>query len=327
MSASVEALAVSPSYAHDRLLLATTSAYDPQSGHHHALLRSTDGGIHWESERAGLPDEPMSYVAFSPRFAIDRTAYLACGDRLYRSLDAGLRWTAVGPVPDAPALYEMVVERQGGVYLASGTPYHAAGNGVWHYTTPAQNIVVDSSFEAGSGWECPQTVWPAAYSQRVAYDGAWSVRIGVDNRSSGSASYSSARQDVTIPGDAISATLQCHVYPVSGETTAATQDEVLGRQATAAGDAQYLLVLDPVSGEILESLFWQLSNDQAWQPFSFDLMTYAGRTVKLHFGVYNDAASGHTGMYVDNVSLKVWRPPVTEQEQWGYLPVILGESP
>jgi hypothetical protein len=132
---------------------------------------------------------------------------------------------------------------------------------------------------------------------------------------------------VTIPGEAISATLQFQVYPVSGETTMAAQHDVLSQEGIAAGDAQYLLVLDPVSGAILDELFWQLSNDQVWQPFAVDLTAHAGRTIKLHFGVYNDAAGGHTGMYVDNVSLQVWRPPVAEQEHWQYLPAILDGEP
>jgi hypothetical protein len=325
MDAGVNAFAVSPDYARDQTLLATTGRYDPVSGNLYAVLRSADGGVHWELVGRGLPNAPIDYLAFSPRFAIDRTAYLACEGLLYRSLDGGFDWTAVGPAPDAPVLYEMAVDDRGGVYVASGREYGAVGNGVWHYTTPAQDILIDGGFEVDSGWEIPLTEWLAAYSQRVVYDGLWSMRVGVDNKPNAVVAYSSARQEVTIPADAISATLQCYVYPISGEAVQAAQSQVFAPDAAAAGDAQYLLLLDPADNDILDVLFWQLSNAQRWQHRTFDLTPYAGRTLKLHFGVLNDRAGGRTGMYVDDVSLLVQRPAVPWREYQRYLPIILAD--
>jgi len=321
MDAGVDAFAVSPNYAQDGTLLAAVSWYDPVAGHHYSFLRSVDGGVHWESIGMGLPYAEARSITFSPYFAIDRTVYQTYEDQLYRSVDGGFRWTAVGSAPDKPALYEVVVDRQGGVYVASGAEYRAAGDGVWRYTTPAQDILVNGGFELDSGWEIPLTAWLAAYSQRVAFDGAWSMRVGVDNRPNVYAGYSSARQEVTIPADAISATLQCYVYPISGEAVQASQDQVLAQDANAAGDAQYLLLLDPDTGAIIDVLFWQLSNTQQWQQHTFDLTGYAGQMIKLHFGVHNDTAGGRTGMYVDNVSLVIKRPSVMTYLQ--YLPMIL----
>lgn len=323
MDGTVDSLAVSPSYAHDHTLLATVGWSEPVSGRRFGLLRSVDGGIHWEVGGPGLPDAEMGYLAMSPRFALDRTAYLTVANRLYRSLDGGLSWTAVGPAPRAPHLYEVVVDHQGDVYVASGEPFSEVGAGVWHYSTPAQDILINGGFEVDSGWEIPVTPWPADYSQRVVYDGAWSMRVGVDNRPNASVSYSSARQDVTIPADAISATLECHVYPISGEAVQVRQHQVFGQDTVAAGDAQYLLLLHPGTGAIVDRLFWQLSNAQQWQPYSFDLIPYAGQTIKLHFGVYNDAAGGRTGMYVDNVSLVVQLPSLPGPEHRRHLPVIM----
>jgi hypothetical protein len=157
------------------------------------------------------------------------------------------------------------------------------------------------------------------------------MRIGIVNDGNEYA-YSSARQVVTVPADAISATLRCYVYPVSGDAAKVAQDQVfsdgivsedlLGAMPSA-GDAQYLLLLDPSTGAIVETLFWELSNAQTWQAHTFDLTGYAGQPLKLHFGVYNDGAGQWTGMYVDNVSLVVQRPPLPEVAAWQYLPLVL----
>lgn len=317
MDSSVNSLALSPNYAHDQTLLATVgwNEPDPVSGRRFDLVRSVDGGLNWKVHSTGLPDAEMGYLAFSPRFALDGTAYLTVQDRLYRSLDGGLSWTTVGPAPGPLDLQELAVDREGDVYVAAGKRYALVGGGVWHYATPAYDIVVDGGFEVDSGWEMPDTAWPAGYSQRVIYDGMRSMRVGVDNESNEVVSWSSARQVVTLPADALSATLQCHVYPMSGEAAQrgtaqpAAQAQVLARDPAAAGDAQYLLLLDPTNkDDIVDVLFWQLSNAQQWQVYAFDLTAYAGQALKLHFGVYNDDAGGRTGMYVDNVSLVVQRP-------------------
>ena len=91
--------------------------------------------------------------------------------------------------------------------------------------------------------------------------------------------------------------------------------------AVVAGDAQYGLILDPTSGDILETIFWQLSNDQAWQTHTFDLSGYAGQTIRLHFGVYNDGLNGATAVYLDNAALLV-----EQGDRWTnkvFLPAIL----
>ena len=322
---SVDSLALSPDYARDGTLLATVGWEKTVAGRRFDLLRSVDGGLSWQAHSTGLPDTDMGYLAFSPRFALDATAYLAVDQRLYRSVDGGLSWTDVGPAPGAPELYEMLVNREGDVFVAAGAGFSGDGNGVWRYATPAYDIVADGGFEVDSGWELPVTIAPAGYSRRVIYDGARSMRVGVIDRPNTSASYSSARQVVTIPADALTATLRCYVYPVSGEAQPATQAQVLGEEPAAAGDAQYLLLLDPDTGATVDTLFWQLSNAQAWQAHTFDLSAYAGRSLRLHFGVYNDAGGGRTGMYVDDVSLVIWRPATPPLEPQLYLPLLMRE--
>ena len=135
---------------------------------------------------------------------------------------------------------------------------------------------------------------------------------------------------MTIPADAISATLSFSVYPISGESVATRPSRVLGQEmdagmpsplGAAAGDTQYALII-PQTGSTLtpRTLFWGLSNAQAWQPYTFDLTSYAGQTFLLHLGVYNDGAGGQTGMYVDGASLVVKRAGAEAHRL--YLPLI-----
>jgi bacillopeptidase F (M6 metalloprotease family) len=48
-------------------------------------------------------------------------------------------------------------------------------------------------------------------------------------------------------------------------------------------------------------LLWQRSHE-------FDLTAYAGQTIKLNVGVYNDGQDGITAMYLDDVSLEICCP-------------------
>jgi hypothetical protein len=157
------------------------------------------------------------------------------------------------------------------------------------------------------------------------------MRVGIDNARNTYA-YSSARQVVTIPADATSARLHCYIYPVSGASATVSQSQVfpanvvsdeVSAAALTAGDAQYVLLLDPDSGGILEVLFWELSNAQSWGQRTFDLTGYAGRPIKLHFGVYNDGVGGQAAMYVDDAALIVQHPGIGEPADELYLPLIL----
>ena len=61
---------------------------------------------------------------------------------------------------------------------------------------------------------------------------------------------------------------------------------------------------------LLLKRFWQRRLDnRAWTEHgSFDLSAYAGQTVRLYFGVFNDGDGAATGMYVDEVTLVVCPP-------------------
>jgi len=185
-----------------------------------------------------------------------------------------------------------------------------------------QDLIVNGGFENTAGWQIPATDYSAGYSTEKKHGGLQSMRTGVVTLPD-VYSYSSANQEVTIPADISSATLRLWYYPLSQEllpgdsaTLAVPDRSVL--QAVAenrtperalANDVQYILMLDE-NGDILETLMWTLSSSGGWQEAYFDLTSYRDRTVRLHFGTYNDGNGKRTAMWVDDVSL-VECPPVT----------------
>ena len=60
------------------------------------VFRSDDGGVNWQPSDSGLPDGELRSIAFSPHYADDHTVYLASTQQLYRSIDDGHSWIAVG---------------------------------------------------------------------------------------------------------------------------------------------------------------------------------------------------------------------------------------
>jgi hypothetical protein len=140
---------------------------------------------------------------------------------------------------------------------------------------------------------------------------------------------------VTIPSDAISVTLTLWWNAASGEGdlpgTAAVTNPVAQAVAAGltpdealAGDRQYVLLLNQ-QGDVVEQLLWARRNIGEWQPLSFDLTDYAGKTMRLHLGVYNDGEGGVTSMFVDDGALTVWRAAATGAGPQ-YLPLVHNQA-
>jgi hypothetical protein len=180
---------------------------------------------------------------------------------------------------------------------------------VWTFSTVLTgciDLIANGGFEDTAEWEIPSTAYPAAYSQVLTHGGNRAMRTGILDPAANKYSYSSIRQLVTIPDGASSATLRAWLYPLTEETAASYLPPP---ESILAGDAQYVLVLDP-SNQWLERLFWQRRDDRDWIFYEVDLLDYAGQTIKLQFGTLNDGAAGVTAMYVDDVSLEVCSSPV-----------------
>jgi hypothetical protein len=170
------------------------------------------------------------------------------------------------------------------------------------------DIIVNGGFEESRAWALPITVYPASYSTTRFHSGTRSMRTGITNAEDNRYSYSSARQTFRIEAGAGSATLRMWIYPKSGEALNGLKPLLRAGEPFGEwpllNDLQYILILDQ-SGNILKTLFADLLDARGWAFYEFDLLRFAGRTITLHFGTYNDGWDGVSSMYVDDVSLEV----------------------
>ncbi|NJD60890.1 MAG: carboxypeptidase regulatory-like domain-containing protein [Anaerolineae bacterium] len=170
-------------------------------------------------------------------------------------------------------------------------------------------VVINSGFEDNSGWEFPVTAYTAGYTTSEKHSGSRSARTGIVNPADNIYSYSSTRQKVSIPSGSTSAYLTFWIKPYSGQVMgqALPHKPDAGASVDAAqmsGDVQYVLILDSNLNTI-GTLVWQISNSQTWTQLQFNLVGYAGKTIYLHFGTYNDGYDGISSLFVDDVSLEI----------------------
>ena len=189
----------------------------------------------------------------------------------------------------------------------------------------------NGGFETDEGWTLPVTAYRAVYSTAHQHSGARSVRAGIVDGADNRFSYSSAAQTVLIPTDTQTATLTLWLYAVSTEgelpTAARGGDEAVVQAAAngvvpttpLAGDRQYVLLLN-AQNTVLARLWWTRSNAQSWQPVTFDVRAYAGQTVRVQVGAYNDGVDGVTALFVDDVTLVTCPPNAAN-----YLPIIAND--
>ena len=119
-------------------------------------------------------------------------------------------------------------------------------------------------------------------------------------------------QSIYIPAGSASAWLTLWIYPVTTEPVvkpmAAKPEGDDFYNAPMASDAQYIRVLDAATGEQLEIIRWVKQNNPAWSFLAYDLTHWAGRSIKINVGTYNDGIDGFTVMYVDDVYFHICPP-------------------
>lgn len=310
----------SPNYATDGTLwmsyfFVEGSGYDdvPPNG----VVRSTDFGATWAKVNTGLyVDYPDGYIlglGVSPDYPADPSLYAvqrtlqydATPWMFYRSPNGGARWWMQGLAPEATPKGLIVASRD--LFFLSTI------EGLYRLRSHTWEWLVNGNAELNEAWSFPITPATAIYTTTQAHSGARSIRLGIVGTAN-KYSYSSARQRVTLPATATSARLSLWLYPTSTEAqTAAFSPEMEAAfaadalAAPAAGDAQFILIMDD-SGKILQRLLWTLDNSRTWKPYTFDMSAYIGKSIWVHFGVYNDGAGGKTGMYVDDISLTATEP-------------------
>ncbi len=191
----------------------------------------------------------------------------------------------------------------------------------------------NGDFETDTDWTLPVTAYRAIYSTEEVQRNIRSLRAGIVNAAENVFSYSSASQLVVIPTDIQTATLAFWWYPVSGEgelANAAHSPDAATVQAAAhgvaptavlAGDRQYVLLVNE-QNTVLDRLLWTRSDAQSWQRLTFELAAYAGQSVRVLFGVYNDGVDGVTAVFVDDATLVTCAPSAAAN----YLPIIASDA-
>ena len=150
----------------------------------------------------------------------------------------------------------------------------------------------NSGFEARTGWQILETPYPAAYTTAPTHSGSWAMRAGIATPQDNRYAFSSFEQTFTLPTEAISATLTYWTYPVTTDSQ---------------NDLHYVLLLD-AANEIAAILDWGRHDTRQWEAATHDLRPFAGQTLTLRFGAYNDGLDGITALYVDDVHLRVCHP-------------------
>ena len=101
----IQHVAVSPNYASDHSVFVLT--WDK-------LFQSTNQGQSW-SQVGGAIAKGMTQIALSPNFSSDRTMYIgttlcdSTSSKIWRSIDAGLHWQAIGGTQDWCGLKQLVI--------------------------------------------------------------------------------------------------------------------------------------------------------------------------------------------------------------------------
>ncbi len=334
-----------PGWQVNRLIAATANTYfltiyrsetDPPYTRHDQLWRSDDGGLHW-SRVIDAPDLAISAIATRPNFASNPTIYLATIDPsiydetplpsdLYRSTDNGLTWRNLGGLPDAAQMNTLLAPPALPTTLLVGSE-----TGVWQLETtgaptatpaPCTELLSNRGFEFEGGWRIPTTSYPARRTTDKHYHGSFSMQAGITIAADNRRSYSDFSQDVTLPpaSQLASANLSLWRWPQAGASQQSTPElnavlaaDTLAEFRTSVdglnSDLQYGMIITP-DGRI-HYLFAQLDNNRAWLNQTFDLRPYAGKTIRLQFGTYNDGAGPIALQYFDLLSFQTCVPTPT----------------
>ena len=172
---------------------------------------------------------------------------------------------------------------------ATATPTAASTPTSTSTPSPGSNLVQNGGFEASSStWVYGSTDHPSR-SRAQAHSGRYSLKLG---NSSGQQGDSTANQLITIPASAKTATLSFYYWPASNDSSTYAWQEAD--------------IVDS-NGNVLQQLFRNTTNDQTWIQMSFDLSSYAGKTIGIQFldQENSNGYSYYTYMYLDDVALKV----------------------
>jgi hypothetical protein len=193
------------------------------------------------------------------------------------------------------------------------------------------NVIPNPSFETVPFYWNPisgnANGYTPYYTSENAATGLYSGFTGIRDYQPNLVSWSRWRtHEISIPTGVLSATLTLAMWPKSTESilfkAGTTKDVNLAEESLElpptgfdtessnvppiAGDGQYAAVIDRYTNEVLQWLFWVRKNDQAWitnTPIS--LAAWAGKTIKLEIGTYNDGYGGVSSAFFDDINVSI----------------------
>jgi hypothetical protein len=207
-----------------------------------------------------------------------------------------------------PGEYEIAAAKDGVIFYPSSLEVSLPPSNTsvdFTGTTDCVAVVVNGSFESDDAWTFPEeSTIPASYTTQEAHLGVRALLTGLTSLADNADGYSFASQTIAIPAGATEATLYMWVKSqyepavASGDQRIASTD---GSTSSESDDFHFVMLKD-LEGNLLASLPLPdgLSN---WQIAQFDLLAYAGQTLNLQVGTYNDGFGGVEALFVDEVSL------------------------
>jgi hypothetical protein len=167
-------------------------------------------------------------------------------------------------------------------------------------------LIVNGDAEGSTGWLFKTTEFTGGYSSLQSHAGARAIRTGIESGIP-KYSFSSAEQEVQIPAEATSLTLDFYYYC---QATGSSTDN----------DMDYLLVIEQDGDRyfLRPAIYYPETDRRAWTHAIFNqdspvvggaktLGDFRGARVKVHFETYNNWWGGSAAMYVDDVSFLACR--------------------
>ncbi|MHB1585350.1 MAG: WD40/YVTN/BNR-like repeat-containing protein [Acidimicrobiales bacterium] len=128
----------------------------------HQLAVSSDGGRHWRSVGAALPATPFAYPRQSFTFTTRSTGYLLSVDGVWRTVDGGLRWSAVLPASPTPPYWAPSSSGPSSSGMVRPAYLAAVGSSIWvlgartcqpaDATQPTCQMGILASDDRGTTW-------------------------------------------------------------------------------------------------------------------------------------------------------------------------------
>ena len=223
------------------------------------------------------------------------TAPLTPGDYMLRwdMVHEGITWFADhGSQPLAAPISVVVLDQRAFVPLALSRPqvHHPTPTptpGPTPTPDPCVQIVVNPGFETNDAWVINDTPAKAHYTNSPVYEGNRALRVGIPPGGQNQYSYSSADQVLAVPSYASTAGLSFRVYPLVADDA----------------DFSYLMVRD--SAGTWHTVHSGRENLGHWVSAYADLRAFAGQTITLRIGAFNNGTGEVSSMTVDQVELRV----------------------